>query len=90
MIILQTFPLTVYYHSANRGFQASRPFNLASGDKSLEHTRNEMNIFVLDLDIKKCAQYDCDQHVSKMILESAQLLCTALKKGSKRRIARLI
>lgn len=39
-----------------------------------------MNIFVLDLDIQKCAQYHCDQHVSKMILESAQLLCTALNK----------
>ncbi|SET14325.1 hypothetical protein SAMN05216326_11323 [Nitrosomonas marina] len=39
-----------------------------------------MNIFVLDLDIKKCARYHCDQHVSKMILESAQLLCTALNK----------
>lgn len=39
-----------------------------------------MNIFVLDLDIRKCAQYHCDQHVSKMILESAQLLCTALNK----------
>ena len=37
-----------------------------------------MNIFVLDLNIKKCAHYHCDQHVSKMILESAQLLCTAL------------
>ena len=43
-----------------------------------------MNIFILDLDIKKCARYHCDQHVSKMILESAQLLCTALnKKGRK-------
>jgi len=39
-----------------------------------------MNIFVLDLDIRKCARYHCDQHVSKMILESAQLLCTALNK----------
>ena len=43
-----------------------------------------MNIFVLDWDITKCARYHCDQHVSKMILESAQLLCTALnKKGRK-------
>ena len=37
-----------------------------------------MNIFVLDTDIKKCAQYHCDQHVVKMILESVQMLCTAL------------
>lgn len=39
-----------------------------------------MNIFILDKDIKKCAQYHCDQHVVKMILESAQLLCTSLRK----------
>lgn len=39
-----------------------------------------MNIFILDTDIKKCAQYHCDQHVVKMILESVQLLCTALNK----------
>lgn len=37
-----------------------------------------MNIFVLDLDIPRCAQYHCDRHVSKMILESVQILCTAL------------
>ena len=39
-----------------------------------------MNIFVLDRDIEKCAEYHCDQHVVKMILESVQLLCTALNK----------
>lgn len=39
-----------------------------------------MNIFVLDEDIERCAQYHCDQHVSKMILESVQMLCTALNK----------
>ena len=37
-----------------------------------------MNIFVLDLDIEKCARYHCDQHVVKMILESVQILCSAL------------
>lgn len=37
-----------------------------------------MNIFVLDTDIQKCAQYHADQHVSKMILESTQMLCTIL------------
>ena len=36
-----------------------------------------MNIFFLDRDIKKCAQYHCDKHCVKMILESVQLLCTA-------------
>jgi hypothetical protein len=39
-----------------------------------------MNIFVLDRDIEKCAQAHCDQHVSKMILESVQMICTALNK----------
>lgn len=39
-----------------------------------------MNIFVLDSDINKCAEFHCDQHVVKMILESVQLLCTALNK----------
>ena len=34
-----------------------------------------MNIFFLDNDIRKCAQYHCDKHVVKMILETAQLLC---------------
>lgn len=43
-----------------------------------------MNIFILDLNIEKCAQYHCDQHVIKMILESTQIVCTALnKKGFK-------
>jgi len=34
-----------------------------------------MNIFVLDWDVKKCAEYHNDKHVVKMILETAQLLC---------------
>jgi hypothetical protein len=34
-----------------------------------------MNIFILDLDVKKCAKYHVDKHVVKMILETAQLLC---------------
>ena len=38
-----------------------------------------MNIFVLDNDIEKCAQYHCDKHVVKMILESAQMLSAALR-----------
>jgi hypothetical protein len=36
-----------------------------------------MNIFVLDKDTYNCAKYHCDQHVGKMVLESAQLLSTA-------------
>lgn len=38
-----------------------------------------MNIFVLDYDIKKCAEYTCDKHCVKMILESAQLLSTTVR-----------
>jgi len=40
-----------------------------------------MNIFVLDLDIDRCARYHADRHVVKMILESAQILCTVLDKN---------
>jgi hypothetical protein len=39
-----------------------------------------VNIFLLDQNIETCAQYHCDQHVAKMILESVQILCTALNK----------
>ena len=39
-----------------------------------------MNVFILDTDIEKCARYHCDQHVIKMVLESVQILCTALNK----------
>ena len=34
-----------------------------------------MNIFILDYDVKKCAQYHVDKHVVKMILETSQILC---------------
>jgi hypothetical protein len=37
-----------------------------------------MNIFVLDDDIVKCAQYHLDKHCIKMILETTQLLNNAL------------
>lgn len=37
-----------------------------------------MNIFVLDLNTEKAAQYHNDKHVVKMILETAQILCTVL------------
>ena len=38
-----------------------------------------MNIFVLDNDITACARYHNDKHVVKMILESAQMLSTAVR-----------
>lgn len=37
-----------------------------------------MNIFILDLDPEKAAQYHNDKHVIKMILETTQILCTVL------------
>ena len=38
-----------------------------------------MNIFVLSMDIEQCARYHNDKHVNKMILESAQMLSTAVR-----------
>lgn len=38
-----------------------------------------MNIFVLDQDPKLCAEYHCDEHVVKMILEHAQMMSTAIR-----------
>jgi len=35
-----------------------------------------MNIFYVDKDPITAAQMMCDKHIVKMILESAQLLCT--------------
>lgn len=36
-----------------------------------------MNLFFLDYNLEKCARYHCDAHCNKMILESAQMACTA-------------
>ena len=38
-----------------------------------------MNIFFLDKDPKIAAQMQCDKHVVKMILETAQMLSTAAR-----------
>ena len=40
-----------------------------------------MNIFVLDLDPVKAARYQCNKHVVKMVLETAQLLCAPFEPG---------
>jgi hypothetical protein len=37
-----------------------------------------VNIFVLDLDPKLAAQYHCDKHVNKMIIEHLQMMSVAL------------
>ena len=41
-----------------------------------------MNIFVLDRDPVLAAQMQCDKHVVKMVLETAQLLCSAFPDGA--------
>lgn len=41
-----------------------------------------MNIFVLDQDPVRAAQMQCDRHVIKMVLETAQLLCSAFPAGT--------
>ena len=40
-----------------------------------------MNIFVLHYNPVKAAQMQCDKHIVKMPLETAQLLCSAFPKG---------
>jgi hypothetical protein len=37
-----------------------------------------MNLFYLDHDLDKCAEYHIDKHVTKMVLEAAQLLTTTI------------
>ena len=37
-----------------------------------------MNLFYLDQDLDKCAEYHVDKHIVKMQLEAAQLITTAL------------
>ena len=39
-----------------------------------------MNIFFLDKDPKIAAQLQCDKHVVKMVLETAQMVSTAARK----------
>jgi len=41
-----------------------------------------MNIFVLDKNPDTAAKYACDKHVIKMILESAQMLCSVHPEGA--------
>lgn len=38
-----------------------------------------MNLFILSLNFKECAEYMFDKHVSKIILEAVQMLCTAIQ-----------
>lgn len=38
-----------------------------------------MNLFILSLNFKECAEFMFDKHVSKMLLEAVQMLCTAMQ-----------
>lgn len=40
-----------------------------------------MNIFILHKDPKEAARMQCDKHVVKMVLETAQLLCSVAHKN---------
>ena len=37
-----------------------------------------MNLFILSLNVQKCAEYMFDKHVSKILLEAVQMLCTTM------------
>ena len=37
-----------------------------------------MNLFYLDKDLDKAAQFHVDKHIVKMPLEAAQILCTTI------------
>jgi len=41
-----------------------------------------VNIFILDTNPRLAAQYQCDKHVVKMVLESTQLLCSPFEAGT--------
>ena len=38
-----------------------------------------MNLFILSLNFKECAEYLFDKHVSKILLEAVQMLCTNMQ-----------
>ncbi|THE63705.1 hypothetical protein D8Y22_18015 [Salinadaptatus halalkaliphilus] len=40
-----------------------------------------MNVFWLDEDPRLAARYHCDQHINKLLLEAAQVLCTAAREN---------
>ena len=41
-----------------------------------------MNIFILDEDPSNCPEYYTNKHIVKMVLETAQLLCSAHEPGN--------
>jgi hypothetical protein len=47
--------------------------------RSTKSDDRKLNIFILDEDPEQAAKMHCDKHCLKMILETAQLLCTAVR-----------
>lgn len=54
--------------------------NAKLSEEYLSEHLNEMNIFILSPSFTLAAQYQCDKHVVKMVLESAQILSTVQSK----------
>lgn len=54
--------------------------NAKLSEEYLLENLSEMNIFVLSLSPTLAAQYQCDKHVVKMVLESTQILSTVQSK----------
>ena len=38
-----------------------------------------MNLFILSLSFQECAEFMFDKHVSKILLEAVQMLCSAMQ-----------
>ncbi len=56
---------------------ASIKLNTFFKRKRRQHKSKRMNIFILSLIQKEIAEYMMDKHVSKILLEAVQMLCTA-------------
>lgn len=56
-------------------------FQYALNVEGINLYKDYMNIFILDYDPIKAAQMQCDKHVVKMCLETAQLLCSIYPNG---------
>ena len=70
------------HECANLGHSSTRagcsPSLRTTGRHRHHHSLpHQMNIFILDTTPFKCAEAHCDRHVVKMVLETAQILCSA-------------
>lgn len=48
-------------------------------NKIKSSNQQNMNLFILSWDFKECAEYMFDKHVSKILLEAVQMLCTTIQ-----------